>query len=257
MLQTSVQLRLTMLISSALMMWMCGCTSTPQISKDTIVFVHESTDSYTEMHIHGFTVLVSSAAQMHPTTTNPALDLLEEKLAQVIELTPVHTHGALREVPFWIEHNNPGFPCACYHPGAQWLAENSYNTDKTGAIEISNPEHFVEWTMRDQPLMILHELAHAYHNQVIGFDDPDIFDSFEQAQLLGKFETVAHISGMTRRHYALSNEREYFAELTESYFGMNDFEPFTRDELAEFDPVGLAMIERVWGITDKSNHPTE
>lgn len=262
---SSVQLAFTMLVSSALMISLCSCTSTQQTTQQAIqqatenpvVFEHESSDSYKEMNLHGFTVLVSSAAQLHPKATNPALDLLEQKLAQVIELTPAHTHQSLRQVQFWIEHNNPGFPCACYHPGAQWLSDNGYNTDKTGGIEISNPEHFVEWTMRDQPLMVLHELAHAYHDRVIGFNDQDILDTFEQAQLLETYESVAHVSGDTRRHYALNNEREYFAELTESYFGMNDFEPFTRDELARFDPVGLIMIEQAWGITDASKHPTE
>jgi hypothetical protein len=54
------------------------------------------------------------------------------------------------------------------------------------------------------------------------------------------------MSRVNRRHYALSNDREYFAELTESYFGKNDFEPFTRDELRAFDPDGYAMIEQLW-----------
>ena len=30
------------------------------------------------------------------------------------------------------------------------------------------------------------------------------------------------------RHYALTNHKEFFAEMSEAYFGMNDFFPFNR-----------------------------
>lgn len=267
--RSSAQSLLMMLISSALALSAPGCQSTQSPGSDSLAagvaipesesapFVHEPTDSYTALTMHGFTVLVSKAAWAHQGITRPALELLESKLAQVIELTPEHTHESLRTVRFWIEQHNPGFPCACYHPGSQWLSENGYNTDKTGGIEITNTEHFVEWTDRDQPFMVLHELAHAYHDRVLDFSHPEIRAGFEQAQKLEKYESVRHISGQDRRHYGLNNEREYFAELTESYFGMNDFEPFTRDELAEFDPIGLEMIERMWGIQsheDETSH---
>ena len=49
------------------------------------------------------------------------------------------------------------------------------------------------------------------------------------------------------RHYALNNDEEYFAETTEAYFGKNDFFPFERAELKEFDPTGYALMEEVWG----------
>ncbi|MEX0876698.1 MAG: hypothetical protein WD114_04480 [Phycisphaerales bacterium] len=209
-------------------------------------FVHETTDAYTARTIHGFTVRISPAALDHPDTTEPALERLEEQLADVLKRAPSHTDRALRGIVFWIEHNNPGFPCACYHPGAGWLAENGYNTDKEKGIEITNPAHFVEWTATDQPMMVLHELAHAYHDTVLGFDHPLVKECYRRARESGDYESVEHISGEPRRHYAMNNEREYFAELTESYFGTNDFAPFNREELAEFDPDGYAMIETLW-----------
>jgi hypothetical protein len=213
---------------------------------DTPAFVHEPTSSYSEQKMHGFTVRVSSAAQAHPETTQPALDLLRDELAEVIELTPEHTHKVLRSVVIWVEHNAPEHPCACYHPGKQWLIENGFNPDKEKGIEIANPKNFVEWTKRDQPLMVLHELAHAYHDLAIGYSNELIRSCYENAKESRKYDSVLHVQGSKRRHYAMSNDREYFAELTESYFGKNDFEPFTRDALRSFDPDGYAMIERLW-----------
>jgi nucleoid-associated protein YejK len=47
--------------------------------------------------------------------------------------------------------------------------------------------------------------------------------------------------------YALQNEKEYFAELTEAYLGKNDFYPFQRQELLNYDKNGYKVLEKVWG----------
>ena len=52
--------------------------------------------------------------------------------------------------------------------------------------------------------------------------------------------------GSMRRAYAMNNHREYFAEITEAYFGTNDFYPFNRAELARHDPEGFELMERIW-----------
>ncbi|MGO9112581.1 MAG: hypothetical protein ACLP9L_25400 [Thermoguttaceae bacterium] len=49
--------------------------------------------------------------------------------------------------------------------------------------------------------------------------------------------SVRHIEGWTVRvdpgqhvrHYALTDHKEFFAEMSEAYFGMNDFFPFVLD----------------------------
>jgi hypothetical protein len=59
---------------------------------------------------------------------------------------------------------------------------------------------------------------------------------------------VLHVRGEKRRHYALNNDQEYFAEATEAYFGTNDFYPFVRGELKEHDPKMVELLEAVWGV---------
>ena len=49
-----------------------------------------------------------------------------------------------------------------------------------------------------------------------------------------------------QRAYALTDDKEYFAELTEAYYGVNDFYPFTRDQLLSFDIAGYTLIEQAW-----------
>ncbi len=46
----------------------------------------------------------------------------------------------------------------------------------------------------------------------------------------------------------MGSPQEYFSELTEAYFGKNDFFPFTRDELKQHDPAGFALMEEAWGV---------
>ena len=44
----------------------------------------------------------------------------------------------------------------------------------------------------------------------------------------------------------MKNPREFFAELSEAYFGQNDFFPFTREQLRAFDPESFKVIEEAW-----------
>ena len=49
----------------------------------------------------------------------------------------------------------------------------------------------------------------------------------------------------------MNNAKEYYAELTEAYFGKNDFFPFTRSDLEKHDPVGYQLMESTWGVAKK------
>jgi len=52
-----------------------------------------------------------------------------------------------------------------------------------------------------------------------------------------------------RRMASLSSPApmEYFAESTEAFFGTNDFYPFIRPELREFDPEMFNLLTKLWG----------
>ena len=100
--------------------------------------------------------------------------------------------------------------------------------------------------MLKHPAVILHELAHAYHDQVLGFDVERVFAAFKAARDVGIYDDVLAHTGRTVRHYALTNHKEYFAEATEAWFYRNDFYPFVRAELVEFDPGCAKMLREVW-----------
>ncbi len=174
-----------------------------------------------------------------------ALQLLSLKLREITNAVPPRACEALRKVPIWLGVDDGHAPCAEYHPSKQWLAGHGYNPDKAKCVEIGNARKFITWS-RTHPAMILHELSHAYHDQVLGFTNERITETFARAKASGSYESVGHADGKTKRAYALNDPQEYFAEATEAFFGTNDFYPFTRDELKRHDPTLFELLDELW-----------
>lgn len=139
---------------------------------------------------------------------------------------------------------------ARYHPSLSWLQDNGYTEDKYLSVELPNINMYLEGTTLNHPYIVLHELAHAYHHQVLGPFNESITDAFENARANGLYRNVTYDTGTkvieAPLAYAYTNEREYFAELTETYFGWNNYFPFIRTELETYDSVGYQMIEVAW-----------
>ena len=74
-----------------------------------------------------------------------------------------------------------------------------------------------------------------------------MIEVFKKARDAKLYEDVRFINGGTRKHYALTDHKEYFAELSESYLGTNDFFPFVRGELQSHDPAAYALLQKIWG----------
>jgi hypothetical protein len=204
------------------------------------------TSAYVNRQVEGWTVRVNRALlDERKELGDRALALLEQKLKEIEDALPAKELDRLHEVPIWLGVDDGHAPCAEYHPNRQWLKDNGYNPDKAKAVEIGNAQRFLDWSPT-QPSMILHELAHAYHDQVLGFDNPAILAAFEAAKQSGRYEKVRHADGRELRSYALTDAKEFFAEMTESTFGRNDFYPFTRDELEQFDPESAHVVREMW-----------
>ncbi len=207
------------------------------------------TSAYVERQVEGWTVRVNRRLidGDNAALGRRALELLGEKLAEVRRAVPTPAVKRLQAVPIWLGVDDGHAPCAEYHPSRTWLVDNGYNPDKAKCVEIGNATRFVEWS-NDQPSMVLHELAHAYHDQALGDLAEVIRTAYERAKGSGRYEAVRRVNGRTERAYALVDPQEFFAELSEAYFGHNDFEPFDRDALRKFDPQSLEMLEAAWGI---------
>lgn len=204
-------------------------------------------ERYDERRIEGWSVRVNHRLLADEGLSRETLRLLADHLYRITRAVPAAPLAKLREVPIWVELAHPKHPCMCYHPSAGWLRDNQMNPAKARGVELSNAKNFLAWT-HDQPWMVLHELAHAYHDRVLGFDNEHVRDGYRAAKESKGYERVLHVNGRKVRHYALTNPQEYFAEATEAYFGTNDMYPFVRGELKEHDPRGFELMEKLWEV---------
>ena len=183
-----------------------------------------------------------------------ALKLLEQQLQEITRVVPAPAVVELRKVTLWISPEYPGVgPRAEYHPGAGWLRDNGRDPAMVKGVEFTNVRIFDDESRR-MPNFALHELAHAYHDRVLGNDHKGIALAYERAKAGGKYDHVPRRDAKGKvtldRAYALSNPQEYFAETTEAFFSINDFQPFTRHELRRDDPDMFKVLQTVWGAKD-------
>lgn len=197
-----------------------------------------------QLPLAGFKIVIDGALA-EKAETKQALSILSERLELLAKiLKPKHLER-LRKVPIWIQYKLKTDGAMWYHPSKDWLTSNGYPAEMEKSVEIKSIRNFIDW-QADQPYMVLHELAHAYEDLYLADMQDKIAAAYESALAGGKYENVLDSRGVRRRHYALTNKTEYFAELSESYFGKNDFYPFTKEELKEFDPTGYKLMQEAW-----------
>jgi hypothetical protein len=202
-------------------------------------------------HIEGWTVHVDTRllAPRPPEHAAGALEILQRRLADVRLILPAASVARLQQVPVWLDETHGKLKPAQYHPSAGWLTANGYSPDLAKAVHIPHAGNYAEVRhQRVQPWSILHELAHAYHDQVLGFEHPEIKQAWEAFRDSHKYDKTLHIEGGLTRHYALTNQKEFFAEMTEAYFGVNDFYPFNRAELKQAEPELFEKMGRWWSV---------
>ncbi|MCH2140427.1 MAG: hypothetical protein MK100_05255 [Phycisphaerales bacterium] len=207
------------------------------------------TDQYQSVQLRGWTVRVNPAIESEsPELLAATIEELDKQLYAITRVIPPTALQRIRQIDIWVELEMPKTACMCYHVSREWLIPNGYNGDKEGDVEIGNARAFLEWT-KGQPWMVLHELAHGYHDQVFGYEDPEIKRAWKRVEESGIYDSVSHISGKPRKHYALTNQMEWFAESTEALYGTNDFYPYVRSELFEADPDGGALVKQLWELS--------
>lgn len=210
--------------------------------------------AHTVRKIEGWTVRVDDRLLREPDAAlgTRALRFLEGKLSDVKVVLPQDKVKTLQSVTIVLDLTHGKLGPMQYHPSAGWLKANGYSIDLAKCVHIPRAADLpTKRNINEQPWVILHELAHAYHDQVLGFDEPRIKEAYEKYKKSGRGEKALLYNGKRVRHYALTNHKEFFAEMTEAYFGVNDFFPFNRAELIEAEPEIHELLQLVWESTQK------
>ena len=204
---------------------------------------------HVEMDLVGWVVVVDQQVLDKPNQPEgrACLDALRDHLRRVTYILPPDRVADLKKVRIRMDWKHK-LKTMQYHPSKGWLLKNGYDPGMAKHVHIPIAKALLA---RDQwakhPYVVLHELAHAYHDQILGFDNPRIEQAFETMKASGTYDKVLAHSGRRTKHYALSNPMEYFAESSEAYLGVNDFFPFVRAELREHDPRMFDIMKDIWG----------
>jgi alpha-L-fucosidase 2 len=205
--------------------------------------------SRTIRKIEGWTVRVDDRLLRppHDALGSRALKLLEAKLADITYVVPAERLAKLQAVTIVLDLSHGKLRTMQYHPDAGWLEAHGYARDLEKCVHIPEAADLpTPRNINEQPWVILHELAHAYHDQVLNFDEPRIKQAYERFKKSGHGDAALLYNGKRVRHYGLTDHKEFFAEMTESYFGVDDFFPFNRAELMTAEPEIYDLMRTIW-----------
>jgi len=201
--------------------------------------------------LEGFSILVDDSllpGGADEALGRDALDFLRAKLTEIRIILPKEKVDALRKVTIVLDKECGSLGSMQYHPSADWLADNGYPRSLEKCVHLPRARDVAtSRNINEQPWVILHELAHAYHDQVLGFDEPRVLAAWEDFKQSGKGDEALLYDGSRVKHYGLTNQKEFFAEMTEAYFGSNDFHPFNRAQLKTEFPALYGLLTEIWG----------
>jgi hypothetical protein len=183
----------------------------------------------------------------HKDTGDLALRILGERLHQICLRLPAGPVAKLREVPIYLDRKHP-LGNAHYHPDGAWLARHGYDPAMAKAVHFTGAASLIrEARSPHSTSVVLHELAHAYHDRELGFDHPGILAAYQAFCDSRKFDSVATTGGSVRPHYGLTDHKEFFAEMTETFFVGNGYYPFNHFQLHEEHRPTYQLIASIWG----------
>lgn len=216
-------------------------------------------DSYEKYVIKGFTIYFEIGLL---SKYRALLHFLKADLQKINALVPAAALKILHSTSLFMNDNflyynyekKPVYrppESMCFHPDGTWLTAHGNLVQKAECVEVYRVKDWIK-DRAIMPMVLLHELAHAYH-WYLDFERADVLNAFKAVKddKDKLYESVPYVLGGHQRAYALENECEYFAECTEAYFGMNDFYPFNREELEQYDRYGFTLMETIWFLNDE------
>ena len=218
----------------------------------------QATPGYYARTIHGFRVLISEMAYNESDAADRRpLGYLEAEFARIADLLPPDALKVLARVPVWVEwdHTRPESVTsyAVYYGAAgEGLYVRGVDPRKARCVCLLSLKTAIKLRSEgSKRLVVLHELAHAVHDQHLGIRNPFVANAYDQAMARRLYDEVRHIDGTERKGYAAANEAEYFAELTCAYLDRLNYTPTGREELREHDSVGYELMAKVWGTPEQ------
>lgn len=204
------------------------------------------TAHYEQRDVAGFRVLLNPSVVERAPLVERVMNTISDQISAMASQLPATQFERLKQTFIWVELDDEADKAAVFHSSPDWVVASGGNQDKIGHIEIVNAKNFVGLAATQQPSILLHQYTHAFHHKVLGSDHAAVANAFEQVQLRRMYDRVEHASGSVGVGYATLGPAEYFAEISEAYFGRNDYFPFDRAQLKDHDPLGHDLVAKLW-----------
>ncbi len=218
-------------------------------------------DDYERRDIEGFTVHVNKQVFKQPFDRwgRQPLTVLDRELNDLRRILAPKIFAVLQEVPIWVEWDaidktNPGAIARYYGGPADGLARLGGEPRKANCVEVLTLRQLGELRYPGtslQQVIILHEMAHAVHHRLLGWGNPELTATFQQAVDRKLYDEVNDRFARRGKAYARTNEMEYFAEISCAFLDSCNYFPFNHAQLQGYDPAGYNFVESVWMHPDR------
>jgi hypothetical protein len=203
--------------------------------------------------IAGFTVMFSSRLTSVEPPYQRSRQFIEGRLGEIVRSVPSAALADLRGVGLWLDADSATDGGAFFatwpsnrHAGRSRGYDGFHGAMYQGVV-FPNVLESIDKAYKSQPMLVLHELSHGYHHRVLGTWNAEVRRVYKAAKDRGLYRDVRFSNGSTTPlGHAGKDEWEYFAELSEAYFGQNDQTPLNRSDLKIHDLDGFHLIEQAW-----------
>ncbi len=222
----------------------CLSRFVPEQKLETWEIVAVLEGDYRRKDILSFPVYIAPEFDKHDrSVVEQCLQFLEASAKRMQDVIPSTAWKKISGTPIWLEYEADKPHVGAYFGAPEVLAANGVAVAKARSIQFYSSLAVMAGSARNP---LLHEIAHAYHDRVLSYAYDPVLAAYRSAQLNGRYDGVRRPSGRVEQAYAMTDHREFFAELSEAYFGTVDYFPFTREDLREFDPSSYRVIANAW-----------
>jgi hypothetical protein len=211
--------------------------------------------SYDETNIKSWKVFLERPMiERNPNLANQVCARLAHKLDELMVLFPPTAYQDFNGLTFFVMLGGKG-PDGKPINGLEFCLPNAPDVHPNvdfrwrRCIVVHSAPNYVRLTEFWALKALVHEMSHAHHLLNWPENQPDIVRAWKNAMTRDLYRNVRDADGhVLPKAYAVTNAKEYFAELSAMYFCGCNYYPFNRDQLRQYDPMGYAMVCKLWGV---------
>jgi predicted Zn-dependent protease with MMP-like domain len=208
--------------------------------------------NYVPVTLGTWTMQVESELAAQDSTAKLACARLQRNLDQMMRVVPEPAATRLHEVKLFVLLG-PQSKLGGKASGLEYFQRSApkFRSDIDPqwkhAIVVYCAKNYLDQNDLWAQKVVVHEMAHAWHLSNWPEKYPVIVKAHGNAVKQGLYLNRVDEKGKKiPQAYCLTNQLEYFAELSAMYFARCNYAPYDRDELLRYDLEGYKMIEKVW-----------